>query len=67
MFEALANHGLVTPTVFLELLIGLSPSAHTPPETGRLSRILDPAGSSDEDRTPTTENIFGFGSEVDRA
>ena len=57
MFEALSIHKAIDPTVFLELLIGLSPISMTPPETDFQSRILHPAGSFNADRTPTTENI----------
>ena len=67
MFEALSIHKSIDPTVFLELLIGLSPVGTTPPETDYQARILDAAGSFNADRTPTTEDIYGFGWEVDHA
>ena len=65
MFDTLDIHKAVSPTVFLELLIGLSPVGMTPPETDYQARILDTTGSFNADRTPTTENIYGFGHEAE--
>ena len=67
MFEALAIHIAVTPTVFLELLIGLSSISLTPPESDLQSRIIHYCGFYATDRTPTTEDIYGYGWGVDHA
>ena len=64
MFDTLDIHKAVSPTVFLELLISLSPISLTPPETLFQSRIIHPC-SYGSDRTPTTEDIYGFGHEAE--
>ena len=66
MFDELSIHKAVTPTVFLELLIGLSPIALTPPETMFQARILHP-GFHGGDRDASTEDIYGYGLGVDHA
>ena len=66
MFHSLFKiHKTVDPTVFTELLIGLSPVALTPPEDNVQSRVLLPAGLYGEVRNATTEMIYGVGLEAE--
>ena len=65
MFDDLDIHKAIAPTVFLELLIGLSPISLTPPEADLQSRIIHHCGFYATDRTPTTENIYGIGHEAE--
>ena len=66
MFHSLLEiHKAVDPTVFTELLIGLSPIALTPPEDNVQSRVLFPAGFYGEVREATTEMIYGVGLEAE--
>ena len=65
MFDTLSIHKAVSPTVFLELLISLSPISLTPPEADCQSRIIHHCSFYTTDRTPTTENIYGFGHEAE--
>ena len=67
MFDTLSIHLGVTPTVFLELLIGLSPIVLSPPEAEVPSWILNSAFFFSTDRNATTEDIFGYGLGVDHA
>ena len=66
MFHSLFKiHKTVHPTVFTELLIGLSPLAITPPEDNIQPRVLFPAGLYGEVRNATTEMIYGVGLEAE--
>ena len=66
MFHSLLEiHIAVHPTVFTELLIGLSPLALTPPEDNIQPRVLFPAGLYGEVRNATTEMIYGVGLETE--